>query len=103
MFRTQGRTTPEADLVTFAGWSRDINLVHTDAVTTAEGRFSGPIAHGGLGLSVLLGLACAREKSPSPLSASRRRKDRHLGTPLRTRRCGRQAGAERPDPAGSTV
>ncbi|MGX1769548.1 MaoC/PaaZ C-terminal domain-containing protein [Dietzia sp. NPDC055343] len=57
MFRTQGRTITEADLVTFAVWSWDTNPVHTDAVSTVERRFGGPIAHGVLGLSVVMGLA----------------------------------------------
>ena len=57
VFRTQGRTITEADLVTFAGWSWDTNPVHTDAVSTVERRFGGPIAHGVLGLWVVMGLA----------------------------------------------
>ncbi|MEN3122057.1 MaoC/PaaZ C-terminal domain-containing protein [Janibacter terrae] len=57
VFRTQGRTITEADLVGFAGWSWDTNPVHTDAVHTADGRFGRPIAHGVLGLSVAMGLA----------------------------------------------
>ncbi|WP_346008308.1 MaoC/PaaZ C-terminal domain-containing protein [Janibacter terrae] len=57
VFRTQGRTITEADLVGFAGWSWDTNPVHTDAVRTADGRFGRPIAHGVLGLSVAMGLA----------------------------------------------
>lgn len=56
VFRTQGRTITDADLVGFAGWSWDTNPVHTDAVTSAAGRFGQPIAHGVLGLSVAMGL-----------------------------------------------
>ncbi|RNI19534.1 MaoC/PaaZ C-terminal domain-containing protein [Flexivirga caeni] len=57
VFRTQGRTITDADLVTFAGWSWDTNPVHTDAEHSASGRYGEPIAHGALGLSVALGLA----------------------------------------------
>lgn len=57
VFRTQGRTITEADIVSFAGWSWDTNPVHTDAVQGAAGRFGQPIAHGVLGLSVAMGLA----------------------------------------------
>lgn len=57
VFRTQGRTITEADLVGFAGWSWDTNPVHTDAVHSADGRFGRRIAHGVLGLSVAMGLA----------------------------------------------
>lgn len=53
---TQSRTITEADVASFAGWSWDTNPVHTDAVTTAEGRFGERIAHGVLGLSVAMGL-----------------------------------------------
>lgn len=56
VFRTQGRTITDTDLVTFAGWSWDTNPVHTDAVHSADGRFGQPIAHGMLGLSVAMGL-----------------------------------------------
>lgn len=56
VFRTQGRTITEADIVSFAGWSWDTNPVHTDAVRTADSRFGEPIAHGLLGLSVAMGL-----------------------------------------------
>ena len=47
VFRTQGRTITETDLVSFAGWSWDTNPVHTDAEHSAHGRFHHPIAHGG--------------------------------------------------------
>lgn len=57
VFRTQGRTITEADIVSFAGWSWDTNPVHTDAEHSASGRFGRPIAHGVLGLSVAMGLA----------------------------------------------
>lgn len=57
VFRTQGRTITDGDLVSFAGWSWDTNPVHTDAVHSAAGRFGQPIAHGVLGLSVAMGLA----------------------------------------------
>ncbi len=53
---TQFRTIAEADVASFAGWSWDTNPVHTDAVSTAEGRFGERIAHGMLGLSVAMGL-----------------------------------------------
>lgn len=57
VFRTQGRTITEADIVSFAGWSWDTNPVHTDAEHSATGRFGQPIAHGVLGLSIAMGLA----------------------------------------------
>ncbi|MGO1166535.1 MAG: MaoC/PaaZ C-terminal domain-containing protein [Janibacter sp.] len=57
VFRTQGRTITETDIVSFAGWSWDTNPVHTDAEHSARGRFGQPIAHGVLGLSVAMGLA----------------------------------------------
>ncbi|EGD43937.1 MaoC protein [Nocardioidaceae bacterium Broad-1] len=56
VFRTQGRTITETDLVSFAGWSWDTNPVHTDAQHSEHGRFGQPIAHGVLGLSVAMGL-----------------------------------------------
>ena len=57
VFEGQGRTITETDVVFFAGWSWDANPVHTDAVTQADSRFGGRIAHGVLGLSVAMGLA----------------------------------------------
>lgn len=57
VFRTQGRTITEADLMAFAGWSWDTNPVHTDTQHSASGRFGRPIAHGLLTLSVAMGLA----------------------------------------------
>jgi acyl dehydratase len=57
IFRTQGRTITETDIVSFAGWSWDTNPVHTDAQHSSCGRFGQPIAHGVLGLSVAMGLA----------------------------------------------
>lgn len=56
VFRSQGRTVTEADIVSFAGWSWDTNPVHTDAEHSSGGRFGRPIAHGLLGLSVAMGL-----------------------------------------------
>ena len=56
-FLSQARTITEADIVIFAGWSWDTNPVHTDAESARHGRFSGPIAHGLLGLSIAMGLA----------------------------------------------
>jgi acyl dehydratase len=57
VFRTQGRTITESDLVQFAGWSWDTNPLHTDAPYSATQRFGAPIAHGLLGMSVAMGLA----------------------------------------------
>ena len=57
VFRSQGRTITEADVVMFAGWSWDTNPVHTDAESAQLGRFGEQIAHGVLGLSVAMGLA----------------------------------------------
>ena len=56
IFTTLARTITETDVVSFAGWSWDTNPVHTDAVSSAEGRFGSPIAHGLLGMSVAMGL-----------------------------------------------
>ena len=56
IFTTLARTITETDVVAFAGWSWDTNPVHTDAVSSAEGRFGSPIAHGLLGMSVAMGL-----------------------------------------------
>lgn len=56
VFRSQGRTITESDIVSFAGWSWDTNPVHTDAEHASAGRFGEPIAHGLLGLSVAMGL-----------------------------------------------
>lgn len=55
-YKTAARTILESDIAWFAAWSWDTNPVHTDAVSTAGGRFGGPIAHGLLGLSVAMGL-----------------------------------------------
>ncbi len=55
-FTTRARTIAEADLVAFAGWSWDTNPVHTDAVAASGNRFGQRIAHGLLGMSVVLGL-----------------------------------------------
>lgn len=55
-FASQGRTIRESDIASFAGWSWDTNPVHTDVVHASAGRFGEPIAHGVLGLSVLMGL-----------------------------------------------
>jgi acyl dehydratase len=54
---TPARTVTEADIVSFAAWTGDYNPVHTDAVSSAAGRFGERIAHGALGLSLCLGLA----------------------------------------------
>lgn len=56
VFRTQGRTITETDLVLFAGWSWDTNPPHTDAESMRESRFGERIAHGMLGISVAMGL-----------------------------------------------
>ncbi len=55
-FTTRARTITEADLVAFAGWSWDTNPVHTDAGVADGNRFGQRIAHGLLGMSVVLGL-----------------------------------------------
>ncbi|MEO9221072.1 MAG: MaoC/PaaZ C-terminal domain-containing protein [Mycobacteriaceae bacterium] len=55
-FATRGRTITEADLVSFAGWSWDTNPVHTDVELATSNRFGQRIAHGLLGMSVVLGL-----------------------------------------------
>lgn len=55
-FSTQARTILESDIASFAAWSGDTNPVHTDAISSAAGRFGSPIAHGLLGMSVAMGL-----------------------------------------------
>jgi 3-hydroxybutyryl-CoA dehydratase len=54
---TPGRTSTESDIVTFAGFSGDYNLIHTDAEYSRSSPFGQRVAHGLLCLSIASGLA----------------------------------------------
>ncbi|WP_020375874.1 MaoC/PaaZ C-terminal domain-containing protein [Sulfobacillus thermosulfidooxidans] len=54
---TPRRTVTESDVMQFAQLTGDFNPLHTDFEYAKEGRFHRPIAHGLLGLSLVLGLA----------------------------------------------
>jgi acyl dehydratase len=59
VFRTQGRTITESDIVSFANPTWDTNPAHTDKEFAKQGRFGTTIAHGMLGISAAMGLASA--------------------------------------------
>jgi acyl dehydratase len=63
-FVTPARTVTEADVVMFAALSGDYNRLHTDAEYAAQGPFGERIAHGLLGLSIVIGLAFRTEIDP---------------------------------------
>lgn len=54
--RTPARTITESDVMGFAQLTGDFNPLHTDFEFAKTQRFGRPVAHGMLGLSVLLGL-----------------------------------------------
>lgn len=54
---TGDRTVSEADIMTFANLTGDVNRIHTDAEFSKAGPFGKQIAHGLLGLSIASGLA----------------------------------------------
>jgi len=56
-WESSGRTITEADVVHFAGLSRDYNPLHCDHERSGSGPFGRPLAHGLLGLAVATGLA----------------------------------------------
>jgi acyl dehydratase len=60
-FVTPERTVTEADVALFAALSGDYNRLHTDAEYAAHGPFGERIAHGLLGLSIVIGLAYRTE------------------------------------------
>jgi acyl dehydratase len=63
-FVTPARTVTEADVTMFAALSGDYNRLHTDAEYAAQGPFGERIAHGLLGLSMVIGLAFRTEIDP---------------------------------------
>ena len=63
-FITPGRTVTEADVAMSAALSGDYNRLHTDAEYAAQGPFGERIAHGLLGLAIVLGLAYRTEIDP---------------------------------------
>jgi acyl dehydratase len=63
-FVTPARTVTETDVTLFAALSGDYNRLHTDAEYAAQGPFGERIAHGLLGLSMVIGLAFRTEIDP---------------------------------------
>jgi acyl dehydratase len=63
-FITPARTVTETDVTMFAALSGDYNRLHTDAEYAAQGPFGERIAHGLLGLSMVIGLAFRTEIDP---------------------------------------
>jgi acyl dehydratase len=63
-FITPARTVTEADVTMFAALSGDYNRLHTDAEYAAQGPFGERIAHGLLGLSIVIGLIYRTEIDP---------------------------------------
>ena len=63
-FISPARTVTEADVTMFAALSGDYNRLHTDAEYAAQGPFGERIAHGLLGLSMVIGLAYRTEIDP---------------------------------------
>lgn len=57
VFRTQGRTITESDIISFANLTWDTNPAHTDKEFAKQRRFGTTIAHGMLGISAAMGLA----------------------------------------------
>ena len=63
-FITPARTVTEANVAMFAALSGDYNRLHTDAEYAAQGPFGERIAHGLLGLSMVIGLIYRTEIDP---------------------------------------
>ena len=63
-FITPARTVTEADVTMFAALTGDYNRLHTDTEYAAQGPFGERIAHGLLGLSMVIGLAFRTEIDP---------------------------------------
>ncbi len=57
VFETPGRTVTEADVVAYAALSGDYNQLHTDEEFAKKTRWGTRIAHGMLGMTMLLGLS----------------------------------------------
>lgn len=57
LFKSQGRTVTEADVVAFAGVSGDFNPLHTDAEFAKSTRIGERIAHGMLTMAIATGMA----------------------------------------------
>ncbi|MDA1000410.1 MAG: MaoC/PaaZ C-terminal domain-containing protein [bacterium] len=55
-WRTAARTIGEAEVSAFASLTGDYTYLHTDAELAAQSPFGQRIAHGALGLSILIGL-----------------------------------------------
>lgn len=55
-YSTAARTVTEADIVNFAGISRDYNAIHTDEEYNRSLELGGRFAHGVLTLAILTGL-----------------------------------------------
>ncbi|AUW93822.1 MaoC/PaaZ C-terminal domain-containing protein [Sulfobacillus sp. hq2] len=55
-WNTPARTITESDVMHFAQLSGDFNPLHTDFEFAKHQRFGKPVAHGMLGLSIVLGL-----------------------------------------------
>jgi len=65
-YLSPGRTVTEADIVAFAGFSGDYNVLHTDAEFMRTSIFGERIAHGLLGLAIQSGLGS--RAMPRPLA-----------------------------------
>ena len=63
-FITPARTVTETDVTMFAALSGDYNRLHTDSEYAGQGPFGERIAHGLLGLSMVVGLAYRTEIDP---------------------------------------
>ncbi|MCA9270797.1 MAG: MaoC family dehydratase N-terminal domain-containing protein [Planctomycetales bacterium] len=57
VWRSQGRTITETDVVNFAGMTGDYTPLHVDHEYASNTPFRKPIAHGLLGLSLLAGMS----------------------------------------------
>jgi acyl dehydratase len=68
-FVTPSRVISEADVRAFGDVSGDRNPIHLDREAAIRAGFTGPIAHGALGLSVATGLASQLELTRGTLIA----------------------------------
>jgi acyl dehydratase len=68
-FVTPARTVTEADVAMFAALSGDYNRLHTDAEYAGQGPFGERIAHGLLGLSMVVGLMFRTDFDPDSVMA----------------------------------
>jgi acyl dehydratase len=60
---TRGRTVSEADIVTFAGVSRDCNPLHIDEEFSKNAGYGGRIAHGPMSMSMAIGLMAQQNQT----------------------------------------